>query len=427
MSYSDIYLNRNTVKIPTVFFLVVIAFTSLALVKIFSIKPTTSQASKKTLKQVSVVNLSYNQAGVFWQTDKKETGWLIYGENENILNKTAIDEKDTADERTINLNHYVLLKNLKENQQYFFKIISDKQLISDMNNRSFVFRTPTNTLTASNISPAYGKVIKVNGSSLAAGAVIIAFKDCYPLLGLIKLSGEWLIPLNNVVDKTSNKIKKITNGELATIGIYSEEGETTTVEAIVDNLSPLPQTLVIGKNYNFTTKENVLAATDSIVNGTNKQIGIIFPKEEGIIPGESPLIKGTALPGAEVIVIINSEVTYSSRVVADKDGIWRLVPKDKLPPGKHTLTIITKNENNQEVKIIRQFTIAKSGEQVLGNATPEPTLTEVPTPTPMAAIVVTPSVMPSSTTPPTSGFNPAYLTVISGGFIIVGLGIILAF
>ena len=420
MSYNDIFLKRNSVKIPTLVFLLIVSFISFFLIRMLSTKPLVSRASKKNLRKIMVVNPSYNQAGIFWQTDKKEIGWLVYGEREDKTDKIVFDERDTNDKKNPYFNHYVLIRGLEQNHDYFFKVISDKQVVANIDSKSFSFHTPSIISASSNISPAYGKVMAVNGTSQTSGVVIIGFKNSYPLLTLVKLTGEWLVPLNNVIDKTTQKLRNLENNEVASIEIYGEEGEKSSIEAVVENLSPLPQTTVMGKNYSFVSKDNVLAAADSITN-VNKKIMIIFPKEASIIPGESPLIKGLAIPGAEVTVIIHSDVTYSTRVQADKDGVWQVVAKERLSPGEHSLTVITKDEKGEEIKLTRQFTIAKSGEQVLGDATPEPTLTGQP--------VATESPTPADLTPttPRSGFNPAPLTAVSSVLIVIGLGIILAF
>lgn len=425
MSYANIYINQKSAKVPTILFLILVSFISLFLIKIFSAKPLPSRASKKKLRQLSVLNVSYNQVGVFWQTDNKEVSWLIYGEKDNKLDKVVIDEKDLHNKKNPYLNHYVLIRNLEQNRDYYFKIISDNQLISDSDSRPFFFRTSSDLPISTSISPAYGKVMNSNGTALASGVVILTLKNSYPLLSLLKLSGEWLIPLNNIVDKDTQKTRRLAKNESGQIEIYSEDGEKTSIEIIVENLSPLPQTVIIGKDYTFTSKEDVLAAYSKASNSLQK-ISIIFPKEEAVIPGDSPLIKGTALPGAEVFIMINSKINYSARVTAGSDGIWSVTPKQTLSAGQHSLTIITKDEQGKEVKLTRQFTIAKSGEQVLGDATPEPTLTRVPTPIP-TVITTTPVSISQSPTPPRSGFDPLPLSIISGSLILAGLGILIKY
>lgn len=214
------------------------------------------------------------------------------------------------------------------------------------------------------------------------------------------------------------KNRPIEKNESGLIEIISESGLKTNIEVSADNFSPLPQTLIIGNDYKFGQKDNVLSATDQSKTG---QIEILFPKENSIIPAQSPLIKGLALPNSDVFIVINSPVSYSFRVKADKEGLWKLSLTERLPAGSHTLTLTTKNASSQDIKIVRKFTIAKSGEQVLGSATAEASPTIVVTPTVTASI--------SATIPPrpTSGANTIPMAIASGSLIILGLGILLAF
>lgn len=421
MSYSNFYLKKDKFQIPTAAFLVVIILVGVFMAKMFVTQPITSRATKKTLKRISTVNLSYNQATVYWQTEKKEIGWLVYGDSEKKLDQIAFDERDTKEAKGKYLNHYVILKNLKENHIYYFKIVSDNQLVADASGDAYKLQTTLNISAASNVKPAYGKVLAANGSPLTSGVVILSFDGAMPLFGLVKLSGEWMIPLNSVLDETTKKIKIIEDKDVGLIEIFSEKGEKTSIEITAKNLSPLPQSVIIGKNYNFLTEESVLGLNDYNINSDNK-ISIIYPKQNSAVPSAQPLIKGLAVAEREVVVFLRSKQNYSFRTTADKNGIWKVDLVQTLPAGNYEMELVTKDAQNKEVKLKRTFTIAKSGEQVMGLATPEATL-DTPTPEPTQIVA-------SSTPVPTikkAGFDPLPLSVISGSLIIVGIGIILAF
>jgi len=421
MSYSDLFLKKNNIRIPTIALLGIVILIGFFMTKLFASKPITSRASKKTLRTIDVVNLSYNQATIYWQTDKKETSWLIYGDSEKKQDTVAFDERDTGEKKGEYFNHYVILKNLKQNHPYYFKIISDNQLITDQNNKAFKFETTGNISASTNMSPAYGKVLTASGSPLTSGAVILSFKDSMPLFSLVKLSGEWMIPLNSLLDRNTKKIKSLENKDVGLIEIYSEDGEKTSIEITAENLSPVPQSVVIGKNYSFLSKENVLGTTDQSTSKSN-EISITFPKDGSIIASAKPLIKGLAIAGNEVVVFLKSRLNYSFRVKADKDDVWKVDLTENLPAEKYTMEMITKNQKGAEVKLTRSFTVGKSGEQVMGEATPEATI-ETPTPQPTEIVA-------SSTPVPTikkAGFDPLPLSIASGSLIIIGLGVILAF
>jgi len=419
MIYSRYYLNQqqDSVKVPTPILVVVLILMIFILSRFFQTSSLPSRATKKSVRQIKIVNLLSNQVGVYWQTDVKEKGWLIFGEKEADLNHTFSDDRDTSEKKSQYLNHYVLMKDLQPEKKYYFKIISQDQVVSQADGKAFWFQTPANINQTTILKPAYGKVISSNGLPLINAAVILTFKNNYSLFALTKLTGEWLIPLNNVVDTQSGKIRPIEKSESGLIEVISEDGLKTNVETSADNLGPLPQTLVIGNDYKFGQKDNVLSATNESRAG---QVEILFPKENSLVPAQSPLIKGLAMPNSEVFITINSPISYTFRVIADKEGLWKLSLSEKLPAGNHTITLVAKDVNGQDIKIVRNFIIAKSGEQVLGSATAEASPT---------VVIPTEITQVSATTPPrpTSGTNTIPIAIASGSLIILGLGILLAF
>jgi hypothetical protein len=387
-----------------------------------------SKASVNSLKRLTVVNLSANQAGIYWQTDRRETGWVLYGETNMGMTKIAYDERDASNKKGSYLNHYVTLKNLLPGKTYYYSIIADNKLVNDQSKKPFSLKTVNGLYSSSNLKPAYGKIVKSNNLPLSDAAVLLTFKNSHPLFTLTKLTGEWLIPLNNVIEKDTGKIKSLEKNETGLIEIFSEDGEKTNVEFSFENLAPLPSTLIIGKDYQFVGNKDVLGesivsqAPSVTLNPTDKGgVEIIYPKENAVIPDANPLIKGSALPNSEVFITIHSPVAYSFRVQADDQGIWRLNLSEKLSPGEHTIILTTKDRNGKEVTVSRKFAITKSGEQVLGVATGEATPTSLPT------VPTTVTASPALTQAPTSGSNMLPLAITSGSLIILGLGIMLAF
>lgn len=426
MTYSDLYLQSSR-RIPTVVSLVVVLAIIVFLAKIFSTKPPQSSAKSGSLRQMMVVNLSVNQAGIFWQSQQKSVDWVVYGEKPDDLSRVVLDDRDVPDAKTPYLNHLITLKDLKENSTYFFKIVSNNSLVSDLQNKPFSFKTTSTVSSSSNLKPAYGKVIAKNGIDLVNAAVVFTNAGTYPLVAMTKSSGDWLIPLNNIIDIESGKPKLVSPNDKIKIEIYDEENAKINIDAVVSNLSPLPQSVIMGSDYSFLGQTNVLSATsDNVSRQTSleKSANILFPKEGALIPGLRPLIKGTATPGSEVIVIVNSEKTYSYRTKADSDGVWRVELTENLPAGNHTITVSTKDASGQTTTVVRNFSIAKSGEQVLGSATPEATPIAIASPT----IAINPSSTSSAqTTPPVSGQSPLPYILSSASLIILGLGLLLAF
>lgn len=425
MIYSDLY-TKNKLKIPTIagllFLLVVVVFFA----RLFSSLSLPSKASKKIIKRLEIASLTPSQTVIFWQTENKESGWVVYGERNNQLNQIAFDERDLPNQKGKFINHYVTLKNLHESQNYFFKIVSDNKLVSNSGELPFTLTTPKNNGGVKNNLPIYGKVVGSNNNPIENAVVLAALSDSYLLSALSKPTGEWLIPLNILIEKNSLKSKTPKKNEELKIEIIGENGETTNIITSVDLGSPLPQTVVIGKNYNFLTGNDVLSAiTSSGQEEEKREIDIIYPQENAAIPGYTPIIKGTAIPNQEVMVDVRSDKIYSSRVTAGNDGLWKLVIPEKLALGEHLIILTARDRLGRDVKIQRKFIIvANEGNEakVLGLATPSATVTTGPTNIPTATPIKVAS--PSA---PVSGSNFNLPIVGAASMIIFGLGLILVF
>jgi len=432
MTYSKYFLPQDK-KIPTPITIAVVLLLIFFLARLFGSVSVPSRASKKIVKKLNVVSPSQNQVGILWQTDERETGWVIYGQNERVLNNIALDERDLQNKRNLFYNHLSLLKNLQPDTRYFYKIVSNDQLIEEKDGKAFSFATASNLALSSNLNPAYGKVIRENGEPLENAIVTLSFDKAYSLVALSKTTGEWLLPLNTILNKSTLKVQTVGLEDKLSIEILGDDKKKTQIIADLASVSPLPQTVIIGKNYTFLSKEDVLSASTGNKTQTSK-IDILFPKESAVIPGGKPLIKGTALPGNEVKVTIDSAKNFSFKTTANKDGFWSIILSDELSSGTHTLKIITKNTAGKEIQMTRKFIIAKSGEKVLGEATAEATPTLIPTSTPpillSPTIFYTPYTTQSPTisiTPPTSGIDVIPVGVASASLIILGIGILLAF
>lgn len=413
---------KNQVKVPTIVGVLIACFVGLLILRFFSQAPHPSKAEKKILKRVEVTNVNPKQVALYWQTNEKVVGWVIYGQKSNQLNKTAYDERDLTTKKNPFIHHYVVLKNLDENQLYFFKLVGDNTLLSNNNESSFSFKTPKDTANIKGKNPAYGKVINGNGTPLENGVVLINIGNTFPLSALTKPSGEWLIPLNMLFEKETYSPRTLGDKEQVRIEIVSEENQASNVITDLSKVSPLPQTIVIGSNFNFSGSEDVLSTTTSRGGEkTTKEIDIVYPRENALIPGYSPLIKGVGLPNNEVFIEVHSDTVFSSKVKTDNKGVWRLNLPSNLSPGEHTITIKTKDKDGNLVTVERKFVIAKNGEQVLGTATPEATITSSPaTPTPTKLPVYSPP-------PPVSGGTITTSLIGGASLIILGLGLILVF
>ncbi|MBI3620020.1 hypothetical protein HY214_02650 [Candidatus Roizmanbacteria bacterium] len=423
MVYSQYFTREKEPKVPAVLLLGVLLAIIVFLTKIFGNSALPSKAAKNTVRRIEIANIAPNQVTIFWQTLSKERGWLVFGDSETELHKIVLDDRDVENKKNAYLNHLSTIKSLTPAKKYYFKLISENKLIAERGDKAFSFQTPDFAKNTPHTSPAYGKVLGINQLPLTNATVIISYRDAYAVVGMTTESGEWLLPLGTLFHKIKGSELHPAGRDMVDIEIYSEDDLKSTIKSDVMSLSPLPQSVIIGKDYTFSHEAQVLAVNDSRLAADTPRIDILFPKDGGVIPGSSPLLKGTALPNHQVVITIAATTLYTYRTTANADGIWQVQMNDHLPDGEQAVTMETTDELGKEVTRVRHFTIAKSGEQVLGTATPEasPTLSlPVQSATPTAVISRT-------TTPPVTGANIFPLVETSAALILVGMGIIIAF
>lgn len=294
------------------------------------------------------------------------------------------------------------------------------------------------------ISPAYGKVLLPTGRPYANGLITYEIDGFFPIATFTKGTGEWLLPLTGLVDKKTLKIVPISDTFPVTIRLFSYPKGS--IHTTVGQTRPLRQAITAGATLRVAMASNnevVLGAnTNASVGKTPAQPSIVYPKERALIPGSRPLMRGTAIPGRDVLAYIQGPTKqYSYRTVADAKGEWLVQYPLPLEPGSYTFSISTVDKSDFALTLRRSFSIIKSGEQVLGTATGSPTL--IPT----SPIVPTYSPTTVPTVQPTSGVYPTALPTvlaptasqpISGGgitgfayaaifLIVVGAGLVLAF
>lgn len=426
--YTDLYIKKKSSKKFVIIAGVVLLFAALLFLFLqngISLQIPLSWRlvfmQEKTIDRQEIVNMAPYQAGLFWQTKQKETGFVVYGTDRNSINKVVLDDRDTKDMKKKHLLHYVTFKNLKPNEDYYYRIISGDNVVVKDNKKIFGFRTPKNTDSKSSaVKPAYGKVALPKGSAAEDAWIFLYHGDIYPMMTQTKTNGDWLIPLQSAISKKTNRYISLNDNTDITIEIFNEDLLFSKIETSIKRASPIPKTVVLGKNYRLESSTgNVLSEVTDIHNNNLGEITLHYPKEGAIVPGKRPLIKGTAVPNNLVKVIIKSNPEYAFEVKVNDNGKWKVnVPVD-FAPGSYLLVMMTNNEYDKKETIKRYFIIAKDGEQVLGDATesadievteepvaedptstPEPTEEPSPTPVPTDEPTNIPTKEPTATSIP---------------------------
>ncbi|HRN71198.1 MAG TPA: fibronectin type III domain-containing protein [Candidatus Woesebacteria bacterium] len=435
--YSDLYLQQHSRPSQILVILaVLVAVSSIGYYFLSSSTPT--RASKQIVSEHQQVNISQKQAGIFWKVETADEGWIIYGENPSNLSQVALDERDIG-QREKRKHHYIVLKNLEPDTTYYYRIISNNELVSAEGNEPFSIRTISDGMASSSMSPAYGKVVSQSGDPLTNNFVIITVNNAYPLLALTKNTGEWLIPLQYIISSTDQRSIPVSEDTIVNIKVFNESQQSI-IKATLRQTHPIPQTVVIGNNYTFL-EEQVLSANSRQSQTSSYNVDLQYPKNGAVIPGNTPLIRGKGVPGKDVSIQINARPVFSGNTKVDKDGNWVITVGRTIMPGTYTISMTTQDNRNKVVEIKRNFTLIKSGEQVLSESTGSATLTPTdtpeeiqvsPSPTVMAQIptptdeVIITDLSPTLTpAPPVSGISMIPFMFAGIGLLLLGAGLVL--
>lgn len=430
MSYSELYFNQ---KRPPILFLGITALISILSLYFFAggadiVFPT--RATTALLLRHEVVNITSTQLGIFWKTTDSEIGWVIYGADPGQLQTSVFDERDTETKKTASNYHYVQIKGLEADKSYYYKIVSTNKVYLSGNKKPYSAKTAQNGTVRSGLAPAYGKIISENGQPLTNAYVIFNFTNQLPLLAVSRTQGEFLVPLTNLVERSTRALVIPNQTDLVKIEVVHDSG-TSHISAYLNQIIPFSDPIVAGHDYDLRTQTHVLGTQTKIITPTvsqvvntlsNAEINIIFPKAAAVIPANKPLFKGTARPGSNIIVRINSQPEFIFRTKANTNGEWKVILTTPLPAKNYLLTVEAQVNGGKKFINTRNFSIAKSGEQVMGEATPAATITPttLPTPTLFPSLTITPST-------PQTGLGVNSLIIFSAALILAGAGLLLVF
>ncbi len=437
---------KNENRIPTLVGLFLIGLSLTATVVLFKNAQTlfTQASPDHTPGDVKITNINESSLTVSWITTETTSGSVNFGETSS-LGSVAPDDRDQISATTNQFTtHYVTLRYLKPGAQYYFKIISGGKTY-DRNGEAYLVTTAPEIPAGQNqSSPIYGTVTKNDGTPAEGAIVYLTINRATPLSTLVKTSGSWLLPLNNIRSDDLLNLAEIKENDK--IDIFVQNGNEGSARAKAKILvgSPLPQ-IILGKISDFTQEKSLpssspatetlpdlnssvssLSATSTPPASLNPSL--TTPATESAIPSDKPLISGTGLPGKTVTIKIESEAPIIGTTKVNENGSWTWTPPTGLTPGEHKVTITTTDKTGKLLTFVRNFTVLASGTQVVEAATPSatpktsPTATPKPQPTATPKATASPSPISTVSAAPKSGnFLPTILISLLGlGMIFLG-------
>ena len=419
MSYYFLYQRKG---IPTwlAYFLILVLTVGLT----FTLKSRStkiiSRASKNLVpKELIVSNLSNQSASVHFFTDNALQSYLTYSSAEGP-EKILFDSRDTNSPLERKL-HYFTLNQLQPDTVYQLRIYLNSQLYKD----SYDFKTLNIQYPQYSNTPIFGKLLQPDFKPAAQALVNVTLKSSRSsFTALSGDTGEWIVTLPIVLSDNREQVE-ITPEELLTLKIA--DGKLTQASVLVKYKDAQPlRSIIVGDNYDFTG-ENVLGISQ-------KKSGklILSPEDNAVLTSSYPVFRGKGEPNTLLKISIMPDV-LSLLVTVDKTGDWKFTPFNSLSAGKYRLVV--KNDRQEEELT---FHIGKSGETVLGEATPSGTLTTAPTspPTQVPTQKLTTTPQPTSTIIPLSptvtqneipelGINTNLLILFASGLSLLGLYLVM--
>ncbi|MBI4097330.1 MAG: hypothetical protein HY428_02855 [Candidatus Levybacteria bacterium] len=413
-------------RIPTLLGIVLLAMATIASAFFVSNNSTTffGRAAGENIPQnVRITNISDTSFSVSYTTFGKVIGALSYGKDANEKN-SAFDDRDVEDGVPKEYNtHHITVQNLSLKTKYTFSIASGG---SDFLNNEVPYDVTTGEAideVPADQDPIVGNVVLPDGQPAGEVLVYAQSEDGSPQSTVAKSDGSYSLPIDTMRTSDLTSYVEFSDETIIALSFQSETAESKAT-VLVSQINPVPQ-ITLSKIYDFTQGEPLVTDNTPASDSAQEQLPVGIPEEAetpSIVSPETneefsdqrPRFTGTALPNATVEITIQSN-PVKVQVKADSNGNWVYRPDKPLTPGKHTITILTKDTLGLTKRITESFTVFAQGSQFTepsvsptAGASKTPTSKPSPTSTPRPSSTLTP--IPTTSTP-TVTLSPTPTTV----------------
>ncbi len=210
-----------------------------------------------TPQDITFTNITEDSVVVSWQTQTPAVSFISFGQN-NLQEQTNLDDRDTnppAGGPKPHLTHYATLKNLLPQTSYKFKITSGKKPTDILK-----FKTAQPPASQTGFTPIIGSVLD-GDTTLSDGIAYLSVSGANTQSSLIKLKGNFLIPISQIRKEDLSDIFPLTEDMIAKLTIISDKGRATALFKLRPSSKPLPP-LILGQDVDFTTSAEELISYD---------------------------------------------------------------------------------------------------------------------------------------------------------------------
>jgi len=417
----------------------------------------TAQTAPKNLKLTNIKDTSFT---VSFITDENTSSFIKYGKSATDMKSQAADDRDQLNGNVGQFHsHYVTLRDLDPDLEYFFIIGTPGTPRFDNNGTPFSIKTAKKNGNPTTAKTSYGSV-NVAGGAAADGAVVyMSIPGVSNLSALVKSSGSWAIPLSNARTQDLTSYANIQLTDQVSIFVQGTNlSDTTTAQLTIADTQPA-QTLVLGTSSGNTQAAtlnvdsvasplsttqpssltqvaqvtespipSLLPSSDPVTSPVVSPLPAVSPSptittqvaqtvdlkipEKQTVDTDKPTIMGKAAPNTLLTVEIHSTTPITTQVKTDENGDFTLPLANgatSLEPGEHTVTVsYTDPKTGQQKSVVRTFTVAApvgigGNDTLLALANPSPTPYGTENPYTISSPSPTPSLTPS---PATSSASP---------------------
>ena len=431
-------------KIPTILGIIFLVFglaAGILLVQnrqIFRISAS-PQASPKDIRITNITDSSFT---VSWATDKATGGFTLWGETQNSLTKTELNEIGETSN-----THSATIQGLFPNKTYFFELNSDG-VSFDNDGIPWQITTGPKFASQSTSNSISGTILTATGTPAKEVIVYVTLAGGSPLSTTTSQNGSWVIPISSTRNQNLTSYLEIDEtNTLIEISVQAGPQGVATAQIYPASARPAPP-IILGESMDFRNEPpsesgGIPKANINLPDGSaQSSSGFEVPGEnaspsaetvtlENIEEGEAitstePEFFGEGPPGTTITITIESDPITDQTVISSL-GDWSWSPPEGLTEGSHKITISWRDTSGILRTLTRTF-IVQASEGPAFESTPSATPTSTPTasptatPAPAASSSPTVSATPISTAsgiPDSGNLKPTILYSIMGLALIV--------
>lgn len=210
----------------------------------------TNSSSGAAPSNITVANITDQEATITWQTTDPTQGAVEWGGNGSLGNEQN-DDRDKTNVKS-HLTHYVTLTSLQGDATYYFKVKSNSELYP---NNTLSFKTAKAVSTNQNLEsfnkPLIGVVLSSNLEPIDEAIVTLALDGASPLSAFTTTAGNFIIPLLNLkTQDLSNSL--VLDHQISGLLIAQRGDLRSEVKVALPLNSQLLPNIVLGQNSDFT-------------------------------------------------------------------------------------------------------------------------------------------------------------------------------